>query len=85
VCGFAVAGSLATTICTNVTLAADATAVYRGGCVLHESFHATFSRFSVDEYSGWHGHSGSTGTYPGTGTDPLLNADSYTTLCMDLS
>ena len=84
-CGFAVAGFLATTICTNVTHAADTTAVFRAGCVLHESFHATFSQFTVDEYSGWHGNSGSTGNYPGTGTDPLVNADSYTTLCMDLS
>jgi hypothetical protein len=36
-------------------------------------------------YSGWHGHSGSMATYPGAGTDPLLNADSYTTLAMGLS
>ena len=84
-CGFSVPGSLSATICSNVTLVAGVTAVYRAGCVLHESFHATFSRFTIDEYSGWHGNSGNTATYPGTGTDPLLNADSYTTLCMDLS
>jgi hypothetical protein len=83
-CGYAVAGSHAATICTNATLATT-DAVYRAGCVLHESLHATFSRFTVDEYSGWHGHSGATATYPGTGTDPLLNADSYTSLVMDLS
>lgn len=85
-CGYAAAaGSHAATICSNVTLAAGVDAVFRAGCVLHESLHAAFSRFNVDEYSGWHGHSTSTGTYPGTGTDPLLNADSYTTLVMDLS
>jgi hypothetical protein len=84
-CGYAVAGSHAATICTNNTLTAAPDAVYVAGCVLHEGLHATFSGFTVDEYSGWHGHSGSTGTYPGTGTDPLLNADSYTSLVMDLS
>jgi hypothetical protein len=84
-CGYATgAGSHAATICTNVTLATP-DPVFRAGCVLHESLHAAFTRFTVDEYSGWHGHSGSTATYPGTGTDPLLNADSYTSLAMDLS
>jgi hypothetical protein len=83
-CGYANAGAHAATICTNVTLATP-DAVFRAGCVLHESLHAAFSRFTVDEYSGWHGHSGSTATYPGAGVDPLLNADSYTTLVMDLS
>jgi hypothetical protein len=84
-CGYAAAaGTHAATICTNVTLA-TADAVFRAGCLLHESLHAAFPRFTVDEYSGWHGHSGSTATYPGAGTDPLLNADSYTTLVMDLS
>jgi hypothetical protein len=83
-CGYAASGSHAATICTNVTLA-TADAVFRAGCVLHESLHATFPRFTVDEYSGWHGHAGGMPTYPGAGTDPLLNADSYTTLVMDLS
>ena len=84
-CGYATAaGSHAAVICTNVTLASG-DAVFRAGCVLHEALHAAFSRFTVDEYSGWHGHSGSTATYPGAGTDPLLNADSYTALVMDLS
>ena len=64
---------------------ATADAVFRAGCVLHESLHASFPRFTVDEYSGWHGHSSATAGYPGTGTDPLLNADSYTSLVMDLS
>jgi len=84
-CGYAVFGSHAATICSNVTLVAGVDMVSRAGCVLHESLHAAFSRFTVDEYSGWHGHSGSTPTYPGAGTDPLLNADSYTSLVMDLS
>ena len=84
-CGYAAAGSHAATICSNVSLVAGVDVVYRTGCVLHESLHATFSGFTVDEYSGWHGHSGSTPTYPGVGTDPLLNADSYTSLVIDLS
>ena len=84
-CGWAVAGSRAATICRNVTFTAAASEVFQAGCVLHESFHATFARFDVDSYSGWHGHSGSTAGYPGAGIDPLLNADSYTTLVMDLS
>lgn len=83
-CGWANAGSDAVTICRSSTLA-SADWIYQAGCVLHEAFHATFSRFTVDEYSGWHGHSGSSPTYPGTGTDPLLNADSYTSLVIDLS
>ncbi len=84
-CGHAVPGSHAATICVNPTLQAGADWRYQAGCILHESLHAAFSRFTVDEYSGWHGASGSTPTYPGGGTDPLLNADSYTTLSMDLS
>jgi len=85
-CGYTpVAGGHAATICSNVTLTAGSSAVFQAGCVLHESLHASFSRFTVDEYSGWHGASSSSATYPGTGTDPLLNADSYTTLVMDLS
>jgi hypothetical protein len=84
-CGYApAAGSHSAVICTNVTLSTN-DAVFRAGCLLHESLHAAFSRFNVDEYSGWHGHSSSTATFPGNGTDPLLNADSYTTLTMDLS
>lgn len=84
-CGFAIAGGHAVTICRNVTLTAGRAWQFQAGCVLHESFHAAFSNFTVDEYSGWHGFSGSTLTYPGAGTDPLLNADSYTSLVMDLS
>ncbi len=84
-CGYAFAGSRDVTICRNATLTPGSDWRYQAGCVLHESLHARFSRFTVDEYSGWHGASGSTPTYPGAGTDPLLNADSYTTLAMDLS
>ena len=80
-----VTGGHAATICRNVTLTAGTKWQFQAGCVLHEAFHAAFSRFTVDEYSGWHGFSGSTATFPGTGTDPLLNADSYTTLVIDLS
>jgi len=84
-CGFAVAGSHVATICSNVTLPAGTDWRFQAGCVLHESFHAAFSRFGVDEYSGWHGAAAPTAGYPGAGVDPLLNADSYTTLVMDLS
>ena len=83
-CGWAHSGSRSATVCTNVW-SGTADFIYRAGCVLHECLHASFSGFTVDEYSGWHGHSGSTPTYPGAGTDPLLNADSYTSLVMDLS
>ena len=83
-CGWSVAGSNAVTVCRSSTLASG-NLIYQAGCVLHEAFHATFSRFTVDEYSGWHGNSGSSATYPGTGTDPLLNADSYTSMIIDLS
>jgi hypothetical protein len=85
-CGYTPgAGSHRSTICADVTLLASTSAVFKAGCVLHESFHATFGKMDVDFYSGWHGKSSSTAGYPGAGTDPLLNADSYTTLVMDLS
>jgi hypothetical protein len=83
-CGYSAAGGHESTICTNPTLTTN-DAVYRAGCVLHESLHAAFTRFTIDQYSGWHGHSGSSATYPGTGTEPLLNSDSYTSLVIDLS
>ncbi len=81
------AGTHAAVVCANVTLTAGRDWRYQAGVVLHEAFHAAFSGFTaaVDRYSGWHGVSGSTAGYPGGGTDPLLNADSYTTLVMDLS
>lgn len=84
-CGFATAGGHAATICRIPTLDATRHWIFQAGCVLHESLHSAFTNFTVDEYSGWHGHSGSDATYPGTGPDPLLNADSYTKLVMDLS
>jgi hypothetical protein len=85
-CGFApAAGSHAATICTDVSLTPGTDPVFLAGCILHESLHAAFAKFTVDEYSGWHGKSAPMPTYPGRGTDPLLNADSYTTLTMDLS
>ncbi|WP_168787964.1 eCIS core domain-containing protein [Paraburkholderia aromaticivorans] len=84
-CGDSFAGRHASTICADVTLTPGSDPVYATGCVLHESFHAAFSNFTVDQYSGWHGHASGMPTYPGTGTDPLLNADSYTTLVMELS
>lgn len=87
-CGYAHdgAGGHAATIC-NGTLDAGTHWIFQAGCVLHESFHAAFSRFTTahDRYSGWYGRSGSSADYPGTGIGPLLNADSYTTLAMDLS
>ncbi len=86
-CGWANAGSNAATICSNVTLDAGTAWQFQAGCALHETFHATFSGMTAahDFYSGWHGHAGATAGYPGAGIDPLLNADSYTTLVMDLS
>lgn len=84
-CGFATAGSHAGTMCNQSTLAAGTHWIFQAGCVLHEAFHARYTNFTHDFYSGWHGHSGSTPGYPGAGIVPLLNADSYTTLAMDLS
>lgn len=86
-CGWATPGSNATTICSNVTLAAGSAWQFQAGCVLHETFHARFAGMTAahDYYSGWHGYSGATPGYPGVGIDPLLNADAYTTIVMDLS
>lgn len=86
-CGFAVPGGHSATICSNVTLTAGTDWRFQAGCVLHESFHSAFSGFTAarDSYSGWHGVAGATPGYPGAGVDPLLNADTYTTLVMDLS
>jgi len=85
--GASAAGTHAAVVCTNTTLSPGRSSVYQAGVVLHESFHAAYTGFTaaVDRYSGWHGASGATAGYPGGGTDPLLNADSYTTLVMDLS
>ncbi|MGD8359185.1 MAG: DUF4157 domain-containing protein, partial [Lysobacterales bacterium] len=82
-CGYtSAAGVHASVICTNATLATN-DAVYRAGCVLHEAMHASDASMTVDSYSGWFGHSSSTAGYPGG--SPLTNADSYTTLAMELS
>jgi hypothetical protein len=85
-CGYANAGSLAATICT-VSFAPAVTDRFRTRCVLHESFHAAFSRFTAahDLYSTGHGTSAASPGYPGVGIGPLLNADAYATLVMDLS
>jgi hypothetical protein len=85
-CGYAIAaGSHAATICSNVSLTPGTDWRFQAGCVLHESFHAAFTNFTPDLYSGWHSVSTSTPGYPGTKKEPLLNADSYTTLVMELS
>ena len=82
-CGYSTAAGVhASVICTNATLATP-DAVYRAGCVLHEAIHASDASMTADDYSGWFGHSGSTAGYPGA--SPLANADSYTTLAMELS
>jgi len=84
--GSTVPGSHNPRICKNITLTAGRDWHYQAGVVLHETFHAAFSGFAVDKYSGWHGFAGGVAAdYPGGGVDPLLNADSYTTLVMDLS
>jgi hypothetical protein len=58
-------------------------AYFRGGCVLHEAMHASNATMTADVYSGWLGHAKASPGYPGT--TPLINADSYTTLAMELS
>jgi len=82
-CGDSAPGSNASTICSNITLKPSGDTVFRAGCVLHESFHASFADFSTDSYSGWNGHAQQTPGYPGA--TPEKNADSYTQLTMDLS
>jgi uncharacterized protein DUF4157 len=80
-CGYSYAGGNESMICRNSTLASS-DEVYQSGCLIHESYHATFSSFDSDSYSGWNGHSGNTAGYPGA--DPLNNADSYASLIIDL-
>jgi hypothetical protein len=46
--------------------------------MLHESLHASMGFMAVDRYKGEPG-------YPGVGTEPLRNPDSYTSLAEDLS
>jgi hypothetical protein len=79
------AGGHAANICSDVTLSAPLDPIFRAGCVLHESMHASDASMgaATDSYSGWFGHSSTTAGYPGP--NPLANADSYTTLAMELS
>jgi hypothetical protein len=81
-CGFtSSAGAHEFVICRNNTLTSSNT-TFRSACTLHESFHSAFSSFDHDSYSGWNGISSSTSGYPGSNS--LTNADSYTTLILDL-
>jgi hypothetical protein len=69
-------------MCRNASLTPKADPIYQAGCVLHEAFHSAFADFTGDSYSGWGGHSGSTPGYPSA--NPLKNADSYTSVVIDL-
>jgi hypothetical protein len=81
-CGDSAPGSHASNICVATTTAADP--YFKGGCVLHEAMHASSASMDVDSYSGWLGHAAKgTAGYPGA--TPLKNADSYTTLAIELS
>jgi len=77
-CGWSVPGSNAAAICTSAPSTLTFSAAFQAGCVLHESIHAAMSFMVVDHYTDSPG-------YPGPGTDPLLNPESYTTLTKDLS
>jgi len=84
-CGYTPTAGVHSVIICNWTIAhADARWLPR--CILHEAFHAAFSRVhDAGDYSTGHGTSSPSATYPGAGLDPLLTADTYTTLVMDLS
>jgi len=77
-CGWTNAGSNAATICTNPPSTLSVAWPRAADCVLHESLHASMSFMTVDNYKVNPG-------YPGVGTEPLRNAESYTKLAMDLS
>jgi hypothetical protein len=81
-CGDSTPGGHASNICTNSTLAST-DPIFKAGCVLHEAMHASDANLTVDSYSGWMGHSSATPGYPGA--SPLINADSYTTLALELA
>jgi len=82
-CGYTPsAGGHAYVMCRNASLTPKADPIYQAGCVLHEAFHSAFADFTGDSYSGWGGHSGSTPGYPSA--NPLKNADSYTSVVIDL-
>jgi hypothetical protein len=80
-CGDSVAGSGASNICRATLASTDP--YFRGGCVLHEAMHASDATMTVDSYSGWQGHAQATPGYPGA--TPLINADSYVGLAIELS
>ncbi|HZP60616.1 MAG TPA: DUF4157 domain-containing protein [Opitutaceae bacterium] len=80
-CGDSVAGSGASNICRATLASTDP--YFRGGCVLHEAMHASNATMTVDSYSGWQGHAQRTPGYPGA--TPLINADSYVGLAIELS
>ncbi|HTQ29767.1 MAG TPA: DUF4157 domain-containing protein, partial [Opitutaceae bacterium] len=76
-------GSHASTICTNRFTRPDA--IGRAATVLHEAMHASDAAMTVDSYSDYFGHRRrrfASRDYPGT--DPLINADSYATLALEL-
>ena len=77
-CGWSVPGDNAATICTNPTSTLDLGAVFAADCMLHESMHAAMSFMTVDVYK-------KDATFPGVGTEPLLNSQSYVELAKDLS
>jgi hypothetical protein len=77
-CGWATIGSNAATICTNPPSTLSVAWPRAADCVLHESLHASMSFMTVDNYKVNPG-------YPGVGTEPLRNPESYTKLAMDLS
>ena len=77
-CGWAVPGSNAATVCTNPPSTLGLPWPQAPACMLHESMHASMSFMTVDRYKTDPG-------YPGVGTEPLKNPDSYTFLAEDLS
>jgi hypothetical protein len=77
-CGWAVPGSNAATVCTNAPSTLGLSQPQAPACMLHESMHASMGFMTVDRYKGKPG-------YPGVGTEPLKNPDSYTFLVEDLS
>jgi hypothetical protein len=77
-CGWSAVGSNAATICTNPPSTLGVSAVRAARCVLHEAHHAAMSFMTVDVYK-------ENATYPGVGTEPLLNPASYEWLAVDLS
>ena len=77
-CGWALPGSNASTICTNPPSTLTLPNAFGTECLLHESFHAAMSFMSIDRYQNNVG-------YPGAGSEPLINADSYSHFIRELS